>query len=166
MSDEKHRTAVADDDDHHAKHPFVLGVMAGAAVGVGIGLLFAPRTGAQTRKAVGDQWMHVKDSCSTNYHRAKDSAGNWAERGHRAYDSTRDKVAHGAHETWQYVREISDAVTMKARREAPASAKPDFVGATPRETARSVVAHANPSGPRSAGVTEASVKEVTVKQGA
>jgi gas vesicle protein len=165
MSDEKQHIEVAL-DDHKGKHPFVAGVLTGAAVGVGIGLLFAPRTGAQMRKEVGNQWTHVKGSCSTGYHRAKDTAVDWAERGRRAYDTTREKVVHGAHETRLYVREVSDAVTLKSRKQAGGAVKADLAVAPPREPARSVVAHASPSGPRSTSVNEVPVKEVTVKHGA
>ena len=165
MSDEKHRIEEALDEGHRGKHPFAVGVLTGAAVGVGIGLLFAPRTGAQMRKDVGNQLTHAKDSCATGYHKAKDVAGEWAERGRRAYGTTREKVVHGAHETRLYVREVSDAVTLKSRRQASVPVKADLAVAPPREQARSVVAHASPSGPRSA-VTEVPVKEVTAKQGA
>jgi gas vesicle protein len=164
MSNETFRAEVAHDDHHAAKHPFALGVLAGAAVGVGLGLLFAPRTGAQMRKSVGDQWTNVKGSCSTGYHRAKDVAGDWAGRGHRAYDTTRSKVVHGAHETWQYVREVSDAVTRKPHQEAPNTVKAELPGAPAREPARSVLAHGGASITRPAGVTEVPVKEVTAKQ--
>ena len=165
MSDEKHRIEEALDDVHRGKHPFAVGVLTGAAIGVGIGLLFAPRTGAQMRKDVGNQWTHAKGSCSTGYHKAKEVAGDLAERGRRAYDTTREKVVHSAHETRVYVREVSDAVTLKSRKQAGGAVKPELGMAPPREPARSVVAHANPSGPRSA-VTEVPVKEVTAKQGA
>jgi gas vesicle protein len=161
MSDEKHQIEVAPDDDHKGQHPFALGVLTGAAVGVGIGLLFAPRTGAQMRKDVGNQWTHVKGSCTTGYHRAKDTASDWAQRGRRAYDTTREKVVHSAHETRVYVREVSNAVTRKSH----GALKAD-IAVVPREASRTVVAHASPSGPRSASVTEVPVKEVPVKQGA
>jgi hypothetical protein len=39
---------------------------------------------------------------------------------------TRAKVAQGAKETRQYVHEVSDAVTRKARRETQTPAKVDF----------------------------------------
>ncbi len=166
MSDEKHRIEVALDDDHKGKHPFAVGVLTGAAVGVGIGLLFAPRTGAQMRKEVGNQWTHVKGSCSTSYHKAKDVAGDWAERGKRAYDTTREKVVHSASETRQYVREVTDAVTLKSHNQPRSVVKTDLTVAPVREPSRSVVAHSSPSGPRAAAVTEVPVKEVTAKQGA
>lgn len=151
MSHEKQRIEVAADDDPRAKHPFALGVLAGAAMGVGVGLLLAPRTGAQMRKDVVNQWTHMKGSCSTSYHRAKDTANDWAHRSRRVYDTTREKVIHSAHETRQYIREVSDAVTRKGH----VAVRPD--------QARAVVTHPSPTGPRAAGVTEAPVREVTAK---
>ena len=99
MSDEKNRMEEASAHDREARHPFALGVLTGTVVGVGVGLLFAPRVGAQMRNEIGHQWTRAKGSCSTSYHRAKDTASQWSERGRRAYDATRTKVVHGAHET-------------------------------------------------------------------
>src|SRR5262245_30861380 len=126
MSDEKNRMEAASAQNHEARHPFALGVLTGTAVGVGVALLFAPRTGAQMRNEIGHRWTRAKGSCSTSYHRAKDTASQWTERGRRAYDATRTKVAHGAHETRQYVREVSDAVTRKAHKKSDTATKVDF----------------------------------------
>jgi gas vesicle protein len=122
MKDDNNRVEVASAHNHEAKHPFVLGVLTGAAIGAGVALLFAPRTGAQMRHEIGHQWTRAKGNCSTGYHRAKDVAGHWSERGRHAYDVTRTKVAHGARETRQYVREVSDALTRRAHKEAHARA--------------------------------------------
>jgi gas vesicle protein len=164
MNTETPRAEAALDDHHAAEHPFALGVLAGAAVGVGIGLLFAPRTGAQMRQSIGNQLTNVKGSCSAGYHRAKGVAGEWAGRGHQAYDTTREKVVHGARETWQYVREVSEAVTRKSHHEAAAADKVELPGAPAREPARAVLAHGSGSAPRPAGITDVPVKEVTAKQ--
>ena len=165
MSDENDRNKVAQDNDDRRGHPYLLGVLTGAAVGVGIGMLFAPRTGAQTRKEIGHQWSNAKGSCSNGYHHAKDVASDWAERSRRAYGTTREKVTHGAHETRQYVREVTDAVIRKSRTEA--RGKGDLAVAAPRDPARAIVTpHASPSTARMSGVTDVPVKEVPVKQGA
>ncbi len=128
MSDDKNRVDVITDHPHEEedKHPFALGVLTGAAVGIGVGLLFAPRSGAQMRHELGHQLSRARGSCSTGYHRAKGAASHWSERGRHAYDVTRTKVQHGAHETRQYVREVSDAVTRKAHRETRPPANVDF----------------------------------------
>src|SRR5262245_6671447 len=92
MSDDKNRAELAPAHNHEHKHPFAFGILTGAAIGAGVALLFAPRTGAQVRHEIGDQWTRAKGNCSTGYHRAKDAAGNWTERGRHAYDVTRTKV--------------------------------------------------------------------------
>jgi gas vesicle protein len=110
---EEFRKDVASTHDHESKHPFALGVLAGAAVGAGVALLCAPRTGAQMRHDLGDQLTRAKGSCSTGYKKAKGTASHWAE-----------KVADGARETGHYVREVSDAVRRKAHTEAQAFKEP------------------------------------------
>jgi gas vesicle protein len=114
MSDEKNRAEQPSAHNHEHKHHFGLGVLTGATVGAVIALLYTPRTGAQMRHEIGDQWTRAKGKCSTGYVKAKDKAGHWTERSHHAYDVARTKVTHGARETRQYVREVSDAVTRKA----------------------------------------------------
>jgi gas vesicle protein len=139
MSEEKHRDEAAPDADHEVGHPFARGLLTGAALGVGVGLLFAPRSGSQMRQEVGHQWSNMKSSCATGYHRVKDTAGDWAERGRRAYGTTREKVVHGAHETRGYVREVSEAVMRKGHREPPSpAARKDLAVAAPREPARAI----------------------------
>jgi gas vesicle protein len=128
-------TAVA---AHETGHPFARGVLAGAAVGVGVGLLFAPRSGKQIRQEVGHQLSNMKTSCASGYTRAKGTAGEWAARGRRAYGTTRDKLAHGAHETREYVKEVSDAVMRKSHRETRIPARSDMAVAAAREPTRAI----------------------------
>jgi gas vesicle protein len=119
MNDDMNRMDVTSAHDHEDKHPFALGMLTGAALGAGLALLFTPRTGAQIRHEIGDQWTRAKGSCSTGYHRAKGTASHWTELGRHAYDVTKTKVGQGARETRQYVREVSDALTRKAHRQSP-----------------------------------------------
>lgn len=102
----------------HSRHPIAAGVLAGTALGACLGLLFAPRRGSDTRKRLGDGVHHAVDRTSGGYRRAKSTVGHWANRGHEAYAATRDRVVKGAHGTSQYVREVADAVTMRAHRHA------------------------------------------------
>jgi gas vesicle protein len=100
---------------HGSNHRLAKGFIAGAAVGVGLGMLFAPRRGSELRKQVKVQVNNLATTASTGYHRAKDTTDEWAHRGHGVYVVCRDKVAHAAHETSRYVREVTDAVTLKSR---------------------------------------------------
>src|SRR5262245_60377067 len=135
MREEKHRNEPGPDGDREARHPFARGLLTGAAVGAGVGLLFAPRSGAQARQEVGHQWSNVRSSCATGYHRAKDTAADWAERGQRVYGTTREKVVHGAHETREYLKEVSDAVMRKGHQE-PSRSTRNVAGT--RESARAI----------------------------
>ncbi len=152
MSDEVKQIEVATThEDHGFRHPYAL-LLAGTAIGVGLGLLIAPHKGSETRKQVADGFTRVKSSCASGLHKAKDVAGDWAHKGGDAYNSTKG-----------YVREVSEAVTRKAHRQADAIAKPELPIATPREQppARPTVAvHSGSSVHRSAGAPEA------MKQGA
>lgn len=115
MSDDKKRAeAAATAHNHEHRHHFGLGVVTGATMGAVIALLFTPRTGSQMRHEIGNQWTRAKGNCSTGYRKAKGAASDWTERGRHAYDVAKVKVSHGAQETRQYVREVSDAVTRKA----------------------------------------------------
>ena len=44
--------AYRDDDIHHTSAGFVMGLLTGALIGVGIGLLLAPKPGAELRSDV------------------------------------------------------------------------------------------------------------------
>lgn len=104
--------------DARNRHPLAAGILAGTAVGVSLGLLFAPRRGSETRKRMGDGVNHIKSSTSSGYKRARGAVGQWANRGQGVYAATRDKVVKGAQGTGQYVRDIADAVTGKAHRQS------------------------------------------------
>lgn len=115
MTDASERIEVR--HEHAAgEHRLAIGVLAGAALGVGVGLLVAPRKGSELRNQVRVQATHIADSASAGYYRAKDTTGHYAHRGHDVYCACRDKVAHAAHQSLRYVREVSDAVTMKSRK--------------------------------------------------
>lgn len=82
-------------------HPVAIGLLTGAAVGVGLGLLFAPRKGSEVRHQLADRAKHVASS------------------GHDAYCACRDAVSHGAQRTGRYVRDLADTVARKAHRTSP-----------------------------------------------
>ena len=116
MSDASERNEMVDNEHGAGGHKLAISVLAGTALGVGVGLLLAPRKGSELRQQVKDQATHIANSASAGYHRAKDTTGHYAHRGHDAYCLCRDKVGHAAHETRRYVREVTDAVTMKSRK--------------------------------------------------
>ena len=91
-----------------------VGLGVGVAVGVGVGMLLAPRKGSELRHEVKARSTDLAHSAADGYHRARDAAEHYCQ---DAYTTCRDTISRGANETRRYVRDVSDAVTMKARRE-------------------------------------------------
>ena len=60
---------------------FVLGVMAGAVIGAGVALLFAPKTGTEMRQQLGEQYRGLADRVGETTHSLRESAQQLKERG-------------------------------------------------------------------------------------
>ena len=123
MRDANEETGIVRHEHATGDHRLAVGVVAGAALGVGVGLLLAPRKGSELREQIKVQATRAANGASNGYHAAADKAGAWAHRCRDAYDSTRHHVVDTYHETTRYIGEVSDAVTMKARRQAEGPAK-------------------------------------------
>jgi len=82
---------------------FVIGLITGAALGIVIGLLFAPASGAKTRRRIADEAQ-----------RAADLARGLADRAEQAAEALGGKVDHylGRDEevAWRKVRELREGV--------------------------------------------------------
>src|SRR5689334_19802399 len=84
---------------------FVMGLLTGTVLGAGLGMLFAPKAGAELRSKLSDQAGNLANTASEGYRRASESAGQWAERGRDIYNKASEAVAKGADEAQQYVRD-------------------------------------------------------------
>ena len=82
---------------------FVIGLITGVAVGILVGLLFAPASGTRTRRRIADEAM-----------RAADVARGFAERAEQAAGALGGRVDHllGRDEevAWRKVRELREGV--------------------------------------------------------
>jgi gas vesicle protein len=83
---------------------FVIGLLTGTVLGAGLGMLFAPRAGSETRSRLSEQ---AGNMASEGYRRASESAGQWAERGREMYNKASEAVAKGADEAQRYVRDTA-----------------------------------------------------------
>jgi gas vesicle protein len=101
---------------------FVMGLLTGTVLGAGLGMLFAPKAGAELRNQIGEQAGNIANQASEGYRRAtesasqwaekgKEAAGDWAERGKDIYGKAKDAVARGAEEAQKYTREATAGAT-------------------------------------------------------
>ncbi|MDO8986982.1 MAG: YtxH domain-containing protein [Coriobacteriia bacterium] len=91
---------------------FVIGTLTGLAVGLIVGLLFAPSSGVKTRRRLADEAL-----------RAADVARTVAERAEHAAEALGGRVEHylGRDEAvaWRRVREIREGVQKYTQAQAP-----------------------------------------------
>jgi gas vesicle protein len=80
----------------------MMGLLAGAVLGAGLGMLLAPKSGSDLRAQVGEQAKHFGDRASEQYRRASETASSWAERGRDMVQQARNAVQRGVEETRGY----------------------------------------------------------------
>jgi gas vesicle protein len=98
---------------------FVVGLIAGAIVGAGLGMLFAPKTGAELRGQLSDSADEFAAIASRQYRRAASTANDLMERGRGAYDTAREAVSNGAAEAQRYARDTASDVAEDISNRAP-----------------------------------------------
>jgi len=107
--------------DHRGGGTFVLGLLAGAVLGAGLGILFAPKAGSKLRKQLFERAGELANQAQKTYDKVTEDAGQWAEQGGEAADEwtergkdlvgqARDTMSRGAEEAQKYVRDAADTV--------------------------------------------------------
>lgn len=97
---------------------FLMGLVTGTVLGAGLGMLFAPKAGAELRSQLGERagnlagsasegYRKASEAAGAGYRKASDAAGEWAARGREVYGKAREAVARGADEAAKYVRDAS-----------------------------------------------------------
>src|SRR5215217_1746259 len=95
------------DNNESGGGSFVMGLLTGTVLGAGLGMLFAPKAGAELRGALSEQAGNLANTASEGYRKAQEAAGDWADRGREMYDKARDAVARGTEEADRYVRDAT-----------------------------------------------------------
>ena len=84
------------DNDSNGGASFVLGLLTGTVLGVGLGMLFAPKAGSELRGQISEQAANLATPAQGGYQKASEAAGQWAERGKEAYGKARETVTNVA----------------------------------------------------------------------
>lgn len=97
---------------------FVLGLLAGTALGAGLGMLFAPKAGSELRSQVSEQAGNLANTASDRYRRVSetvtDIAGKGREMGREVYGKAKDIVSRGADEGAEIYGKAKDVVAQGA----------------------------------------------------
>ena len=75
---------------------FLMGLLAGTVLGAGLGMLFAPKSGAELRSQLGEQAGRLRDMANDTYSQAGDKVSQMMDRGREAYDRARSSVSNMA----------------------------------------------------------------------
>ena len=81
---------------------FMMGLLTGTVLGAGLGMLLAPKAGAELRGQIGEQARHIGNAASQQYRKASESASGWAEKGREMVGHAREAVSRGAEEARGY----------------------------------------------------------------
>src|SRR6185503_17474655 len=96
---------------------FLLGLMAGSAIGAGLAIYFSPRLALELRQRVADSTTGLRNAASERFQsaatrvanvveRVADGADDMTRRGQAVRDDVADAVARGAHEVGRGAREV------------------------------------------------------------
>ncbi|MFB3827644.1 MAG: YtxH domain-containing protein [Bryobacteraceae bacterium] len=88
--------------------------LAGLGIGVGIGMLFAPRTGAETRQQIKTKAGEGKEYLKQRGSELKDQASELIEKGREALSRQRDNLADAMEAGKQAYRETVSGQTPPA----------------------------------------------------
>jgi gas vesicle protein len=96
-------------DKNEGGGSFLIGLLTGTVVGVGLGMLLAPKAGSELRNQLSDQAGTLANQAQEGYRRAtesagqlaekgKEAAGEWAERGKDLFGKAREAASRSADE--------------------------------------------------------------------
>jgi gas vesicle protein len=93
-----------------ASHFFV-GLLCGAALGAAVGLLLAPKTGVEMRRALRDSTDRVRRRAGATYAGASETVSHLVDKGRSVLKRGRDKAEAAADEVRATVDDVSSRAT-------------------------------------------------------
>jgi gas vesicle protein len=75
---------------------FMMGIMTGAVIGAGVALLFAPRSGQETRQQLGEQYRGLAERAEQTAQNLREGAQNLRQNAQQLADQGRERVQRAA----------------------------------------------------------------------
>ena len=100
-------------DNDNGGSGFMIGLLTGTVLGAGLGMLLAPKAGAELRGQLGEQarnlgnvaneqYRRASEVANEQYRRASETATGWAEKGREFVDKAKEGVTRGMEEGRTY----------------------------------------------------------------
>ena len=70
----------------------ILWFLAGLGIGAALGVLYAPKTGEETRQQIREAAEQGRDAVKESAQKARDQAGSWADKGRDYLNSQKDQI--------------------------------------------------------------------------
>jgi len=70
----------------------ILWFLAGLGIGAALGILYAPKTGEETRQQIRDAAEQGREAMKERARQARESAGTWADKGRDYLNSQKDQI--------------------------------------------------------------------------
>jgi gas vesicle protein len=90
---------------------FVSGLLFGAAVGAALGVIFAPRAGADTRRQIARSGGRLREGAMKTYEQARDAGNAAFSKARDAYDRGRDAFDRTRRDVEQTVDDAASATS-------------------------------------------------------
>ena len=101
---------VRDNNEHNeVGGGFIIGLLTGAVLGVGLGMLLAPKAGADLRDELGEQARNLGAKASERYQRASETATGLAGRGRKIVNQAREAMNRSAEDVRDYPADDADS---------------------------------------------------------
>jgi gas vesicle protein len=70
----------------------ILWFLAGLGIGAAIGILYAPKTGEETRQQIREAAEQGRDAMKERARQAREQAGSWADKGRDYLNNQKDQI--------------------------------------------------------------------------
>ena len=103
---------------------FLMGLLAGTVLGAGLGMLFAPKAGAEVRKQLSEQATRFRSTATDTIHQASEKLS-------QASHQASEKLSQASHQASEKIGQASEKVSQIVDRGRDAYDRAKAQGTTP-----------------------------------